>query len=616
MSRRKSYNRLPNPIAEFSVGAAALGCAGLALSPLARELISGLLAAYPATSVWAPPSVAAVAAAALVVAIATSAALALVGWARFHDGSWMGERPSSNRSSGSARIESRPSRLRREFDAWRRGKPACPGLVVGGVGGSGRELLVADVTHALVIGDTGSGKTTSCILPTIVSNLIAGSSLVVLDPKGECYDLTASFAEKAGYDVYCVDFSSPGTSDGWLPLSPLLDCAQEKAGRSQAELAAEARALAATLVPDQGGSGAFWAQSARTLLAGICSYVASSESVPDEARNLSSVAAVAAMGQEELAGIVARLPIGSAARVALESLSNAPEETFGGFRANLDAALNVYSDPYVSGMLARSEFGADDFADRRTALFVKFDSSSRAYDPLVITLVSQLIAGLRRTAERRYGGRLPRPVYLLLEEFPQLPRMDGLSKHLAVIRSLGMHAMLVAQSRSQIEATYREDADAILNNLGTTLFLGANDVRTCEYYSRLLGCYTVETRSRSSSRGSHGGSSGNSVSYRESPLIRPEELEKWDWRAGHLVIRGGQAFACSSLPVSRTAAGIALGLGGKEPDAATRERLRPSRQVKNPDPAPVWRPGLGPGGGDAEEIASAIEASADPRFMD
>ena len=623
MARQKSFNKLPHPFVEFLLYAVVFEVfAYLAIRlfcpPFASDVLSPTIAplskafSHAAGAKAALPNEASALAVATVVTIAAAAAFAAHNYRAFHNGAWLGEKPSPNRSYGSSRLESRPIALKREFGTCDADK-ASPGLVVGGVGSDGKRLLVDDITHALVIGGTGAGKTTSCLAPSLVNLVNAEVSFIALDPKGELHDLIGSYAEdEHGFKRVSIDFSDAARSDGWLPLQSAIDCAKGLNGRHPSELAAEVRILADTLVPDRREATAIWTQAARILFSGVAAYVAQSSDVPDDARNLSTVAAVAAMDQEQLQRIAEKLPAGSSARLSLEHVAYAPAETYGGFRVNLAAVLNVYADPAVSPMLAKSDFSVEDFLDNKVALFVRFNSSSTAYDALVAAFVSQAMDGLRRLAERRCGGTLNRPVYWILEEFPQLPKIPGLQKAVSIVRSLGMHLVFVCQDQSQVEATYREDAPGIFNNLDTTLFLAANDAKTCKHFSDQLGCYTVETKTRSTSKSSNGGASSTSASYHEAKLFRPEDLAKWDWRTGHLVIKGGQAYACSSLPVSKTYAGDAIGLGGREPDAAARTNLAPNREAKNFEPAKVWR--IGDTAEAEADIAQAIAEVSDPRF--
>lgn len=624
MRNMKTYNKLPNPFLEFAVWLAFMEAAAwIAVEWLwpgvSADLVVPLWDAFArsmgSNAALCPlPNVLQMHAALGIAVAVAAAALAIDSSRRFHSGVWAGERPSANGSCGSNRLLSCPSDLKCAFRLRREGKPGIPGLVVGGIGGNGGAMLVDEITHALVLGGTGAGKTTSCLLPSIVNLIDADASFIALDPKGELHDVTGSYAEEHGYKRVIVDFADARTSDGWLPLQPAIDCAKGANGRTPDEMAGEIRILADTLIPEKREASQIWTQAARILFSGVAAFVAESPSVPDGARNLSTVAALAAMEQEDLQKVVEKLPAGSSARLALEDVIFSPAETYGGFRVNLATVLNVYADPAVSPMLARSDFSVEDFLKGKVALYVRFNSSSTAYDALVAAFVAQTMDGLRRLAERRCGGSLPRKVYWIMEEFPQLPKIAGLQKSISIIRSLGMSLVLVAQDRSQVEATYKEDAPALFNNLDTTLFLSANDAKTCKHYSDALGSYTVETRTRSTSKGASGGGSSESVSYREAKLFRPEDLAKWNRRTGHLVIKGGNAYACSSLPVSKTFAGDVLGLDGREPDAALRASLAPERAASNDEPAQAWR-FSDDAGERAEAIADAIAETVDPRFL-
>lgn len=377
---------------------------------------------------------------------------------------------------------------------------------------------------------------------------------------------------------------------------------------------AEIRILASTLIPDRHESSPIWTNAARILFSGLSAFVASSERVPDECRNLSTVAALASMPQETLQKITEELPIGSSSRQQLSAVAFAPAETFGGFATNLNAALDPYADPSVSPMLSHSDYRPEDFAKGRVCLYVKFNGGSTALDALVSAFVSQTLETLRRVAERECGGRLPRPVYCLFEEFAQLPKIDGMQKHVSIVRGAGVRMVFVAQDRSQIESVYRSEAPAIFNNLDTTLFLSSNDLKTCKHYSEALGSYTVETVQNSRTRGANTGSSTQSRTLHEARLFRPEDLAKWDWQAGHLIIDRGNVYACSSLPLSKTFAGDLIGLGGEEADAAKLAQMRPERPVKNLLPAPVWE-WQGNDKATFGEIAAAISGVGDPRFM-
>lgn len=615
--RMKSYNRLPRPILRFVAYLAALiAVAALVLPPVVKEVRGDFARAWRAIVGGRPPEPAELLAALLATLVLSAAALSLWDWSRFHDGAWRGERPSASRTHGNVRLLSAPGALKRAFSVWRKGRAPKPGFVVGGIGSARDRLLVDDPPHLLCIGGTGAGKTASFVALNTVELIQSSQNpcAVVLDPNGELYALTGAYAEKMGKKVVCVDFSNAATSDCWNPLQPALDCAKGANGRTRDEMPGELRVIADTLVPEQHEPAPIWPQAARILFCGIAAFVCESPAIPDRARNLSTVASLAAMEREDLAKITAKLDPASSARMQLDAVLNAPSETYGGFRMNLNTFLSIYSDPSVSGMLAKSDFSAEDFLEGGVVMYVRFSSSSQAYDALVASLVESLMGGLRRQAERRCGGTLPHPVFWILEEFGQLPKIKSLPRNLSVVRGQNMHVALVVQDRAQVTAKYGDDAFTVFNNIDTILFLASADKDTCKHYSEMLGSYTVEAKSRSRTKGSASYSSGTTQSCCESRLFRPEDLEKWDWHAGHLVIKKGQAYACSSTPVFASFAGDALGLGGKEPDAAALSRMMPERPAKNLEAASVWD-----WRGDRDEaisgIASAIDSSLDPRLL-
>lgn len=229
--------------------------------------------------------------------------------------------------------------------------------------------------------------------------------------------------------------------------------------------------------------------------------------------------------------------------------------------------------------------------------------------------MEQLIDSLRRLAENRCGGKLKKPVYFILEEFPQLPKIS-LGKTLAICRSQGIYVTVCIQSRSMLEAIYKQDSPGIFNNLSTTVFLQSEDLKTNKYYSELLGNYTVEVVSQSQTNNSGSGSSTKSYSYHKSPLFAPDDLKEWGYETGHLVMSKGKVYACSSLPISKTFVGDELGLDGKEPNDINLAEFAPERPLKNMDPAPAvnWDE-LG-SDNVVDSLASTLNAlGEDPRYF-
>ena len=169
----KSYNRNVPSLAALAAYLAALEVVAWAAVELLGPIVVDALSVWCAVvSALGLPSALAIApsapeAHAVAVVAAAVAALWLLwrDWERHHNGVWAGEPPSDNATYGSSRLLSKPRDLKLAFRLRRKGQPGVPGLVVGGVGPSKDRLLVDEILHGLVLGGTGSGKTTTCLLP-------------------------------------------------------------------------------------------------------------------------------------------------------------------------------------------------------------------------------------------------------------------------------------------------------------------------------------------------------------------------------------------------------------------------------------------------------------------
>ena len=524
----KTYNKLPRPLPDFAIALTGFAIAALgfwtAAWPSLREDVSANANSIASTFGLGSVDVDFVLALLLSAgSIALAATIALSSYRGFHNGAWAGPKPSPDRSYGNARIissaahpptsiqgvEARgevPARSRRRRH---RSLPEPPSH-------RAHPKRAHRRRHRIWKNDLGLGT-----VPNRPHRV--GDARLHLHPGSQGRALFSHCAprrkerRKGGHDrlLRFEDLrrmAAPSASH---------NCAKGVNGRCPDEMPAEIRILASTLIPDRHESSPIWTNAARILFSGLSAFVASSERVPDECRNLSTVAALASMPQETLQKITEELPIGSSARQQLSAVAFAPAETFGGFATNLNAALDPYADPSVSPMLSNSDYRPEDFAKGRVCLYVKFNGGSTALDALVATFVSQTLETLRRVAERECGGRLPHPVYCLFEEFAQLPKIDGMqnTSRSSVGRASGWPSWRRTAPRSNPSTAARPQR--IFNNLDTTLFLASNDLKTCKHYSEALGSYTVETVQNSRTRGANTGSSTQSRTLHEARLFRP-----------------------------------------------------------------------------------------------
>lgn len=642
--KTKSYNRQPSPLARpaiATVGAAVGFAAGVSASPQVTSVLTAVASSPVGRAVpLAAPDPASVASVVTAVMATLGAAAGLMAglhqWRGFHDGAWMGPTPVRGLATrGSARLLSKPRDLRRVSGPFARDRmPASPGLVVGAARTtSGYGLRCVDVTHALVLGDTGARKTRTVVLPSLVEEVMAGASVVVTDPKGEAFLYTRDWLRSQGVEPILVDLAEPSRSTlGWDPVSAIARAHAAEPARA----ASEAALLAASVV--SGADDDFWVQSARALVSAAALYVATTESIPDAARNLSTVShLVNAPGRGDgglLADLAAELPAGDATRLALEAVTGAAGDTMQGIVSTANASLHDFVDAFMGRLLARDGLDLDALADgRQFALFVAFGSESAAYRQVVSCLLSQVIVALRRGA-RRAGGRLGRDVFLLLDEIGSCPPIPSLGAHVAVARSEGIHFVFVLQGLGQLERAYGPQAADVANNCSLTLFLSGNEPETLRHMSDRLGSYTASEPSWSHTRRDmETVSSGSSTGHVAVPLIRPEDLALWDASVGHLAVIGGHVYTFASPDLSETFVEGLLGMGDEEHDARLRKRRRAEAGTIELEAPQVWTPktaeevptpGLAPvdvpatattGAADGTKSTTAPPEPVDPRFF-
>lgn len=377
MKTKKSYNKLPRlvpRIAAYALAFEAALAALVAAAPEAPHLVARTIVQIAKTV--SPSKVivddGAVVVAAALAALACAMALAWRDVASFHNGAWLGEKPSPSAAEGTARLVSRPAELKRAFDVWEEGETPAPGVVVGGIGSDGGKLLLdTGEMSLLLLGGSGSGKTSTVLLPTLAGFIESGTSFAALDPKRELADITGAYAEKKGMRWIEINFADPELSDQWNPLKPAVDCVKGLNGLDASKLLGEVRVIANALIPEEKGSASIWTKGPRELAMGIIGYVVTSKSVSDSACSLSTCAAIAALPQGELKALAEDMPENSDLRRSLESAVNAPAETFGGFAVHVSTTLSAYADGFISRMLQGPGFDLADLAKGKTALYYR-----------------------------------------------------------------------------------------------------------------------------------------------------------------------------------------------------------------------------------------------------
>ena len=375
--------------------------------------------------------------------------------------------------------------------------------------------------NVLIVGGSGSGKSSSYSIPNAHQLL---GSYVFTDPKGELYDKTAGYLKQHGYNIKVLNLVNPQNSDGYNPLLHITSDI-------------DVDVIAHTIVKGQEGEGKssdpFWDDSAETLLKALIYYLLSTRD-PEE-RNLASCAELVRAansnnGSSLLTELMHALPENSQARTNYKSIEIATEKTFSSILSTLQSKLSKFDSRDIAEVTSTNTIDFEEIASHKTALYVISSDTHTAYNFILTIFFSQLIQQLYNIADQMPGGRLPVPLYFILDEFANIGQIPDFDKKISTSRSRGISFSVILQNLDQLEAIYEKSYETIIGNCDTHVFLGSNSFKTAEYFSKQLGEKTISRDSKSVSRDRDHHKSGYSSSDQimGRALMTPDELRRMD----------------------------------------------------------------------------------------
>lgn len=408
---------------------------------------------------------------------------------------------------------------------------------------NGRLLRFGSDGHVLTVAPTRSGKGVSGVVPNLLDH---PGSVVVTDPKGENYAITARRRRALGQQVVALDpFDVAGGDGAFNPLA-LLDA-------ESADAVDDAAMLADMLVLVEGSQdAAFWTDEARALLAGLILHVAANE--PPELRTLARVrtlltlppAAFAALLEQMAASPATR---GLVARAAARLLQKAEKER-SGVVSSAQSHTHFLDSPRMERVLGTSTF---DLADlKRGALSVYLVLPPERLDTYARWLRLMIACGV--LAMTRTSGAPRERVLFLLDEFPHLGRMAPVERAVALVGGYGARFWIFVQDLAQLERVYGKGANTFLANADVLQAFGTNDLATSETLSKLTGDATVATASENRSAGvsrGRGGSAqrGAAVTRGETgrKLLLPDEVRRLPRDRQLLFVKGAAPILAAKL---------------------------------------------------------------------
>ena len=423
--------------------------------------------------------------------------------------------------------------------------------------------------NVLVIGGSGSGKTRFFVKPNLMQ---LHSSYVVTDPKGtillECGALLQRGAPKRGEDgkllrdakgrvireLYRIKVFNTINFKKSLHYNPFVYLHSEK------DILKFVTALISNTKGDGKTGDEFWEKCEKLLYTALIAFIL--EEASQEEQNFATLMDLLNMmevhedddgyqNQVDLAfEALERDKPNSFAVRQYKLYKLAAGKTAKSILISCGARLAPFDIQELRDITAYDELELDTLGDRKTALFLIMSDTDSTFNFLISLIYTQLFNLLCEKADDQYGGRLPVHVRCLLDEFANIGQIPNFEKLIATIRSREISACLILQAKSQIKAIYKDNADTILGNCDSSLFLGGSEPTTLKDLNTALGKETIDSFNQSENRGSQ---VSHGLNYQKlgKALMDIDELAVLDGSKCILQLRGVRPFLSDKYDITR-----------------------------------------------------------------
>ena len=403
--------------------------------------------------------------------------------------------------------------------------------------------------NILVIGGSGSGKTRFFAKPNLMQ---LHSSYVITDPKGSILIECGQLLQRAKYKIKVLNTINFSKSMHYNPFSYL---------RSEKDILK----LVNTIIVNTKGEGAqsgedFWVKAERLYYTALIGYIY--YEAPEEEKNIITLldminASDTREDDEDYKNPVDlmfdRLEEKDPEHFALKQYKKyklAAGKTAKSILISCGARLAPFDIKELRDLMEYDELELDTLGDRKTALFLIMSDTDSTFNFVIAILQSQLFNLLCDKADDVYGGRLPVHVRCILDEFANIGQIPQFDKLIATIRSREISASIILQSQSQLKAIYKDNADTIVGNCDTMLFLGGKEKTTLKEISEILGKETIDSFNTSENRGkeiSHG------LNYQKlgKELMTQDEIATMDGGMCILQVRGVRPFFSKKYDITQ-----------------------------------------------------------------
>ena len=393
--------------------------------------------------------------------------------------------------------------------------------------------------NVLVVGGSGSGKTRFWLKPNLLQ---CHSSYVITDPKGSIVVECGNALLKNGYKLKILNTINFSKSMHYNPFAYV---------HSEKDILKLVTTLMTNTKGEGSGGDPFWEKSERLLLTALIAYL--HYEAPVEEQNFATLLEMLNTMQvleddEEYQNPVDLL---------FEELAKKKPNSFAGRQYKLyklaagktaksiliscGARLAPFDIQELRDLTMYDELQLDTLGDKKTALFLIMSDTDSTFNFLISMVYTQLFNLLCDKADDVYGGKLPVHVRCLIDECANIGQIPNLEKLVATIRSREISACLVLQARSQLKAIYKDNADTIVGNMDSQIFLGGSEPTTLKDLSEMLGKETIDSFNTSDTRG-NSPSYGTSFQKLGHELLSRDELAVLDGGKCILQLRGVRPF--------------------------------------------------------------------------
>ncbi len=416
-----------------------------------------------------------------------------------------------------------------------------------------KEPKTARNKNVLIVGGSGSGKTRFWVKPNLMQcdSEKYPCSFVVTDPKGSLVIECGKMLLHKGYKMKVFNTINFKKSLHYNPFAYI---------HSEKDILKLVNVLITNTKGEQKGGDEFWTKAETLLYCALIGYLY--YEAPIEEQNFSTlIEMINSMEVREedeefknqvdllFEDLASREPNHFAVR-QYAKYKLAAGKTAKSILVSCGARLAPFDIAELREITAYDELELDTIGDRKTALFLIMSDTDGTFNFLISMIYSQLFNLLCEKADDVYGGRLPCHVRCLIDEFANIGQIPNFEKLIATIRSREISAAVILQSQSQLKAIYKDNADTIIGNMDSSIFLGGKEPGTLKELSAALGKETIDSFNTGESRGKE---TSHSLNYQKlgKELLTVDELAVLDGSKCILQLRGVRPFLSDKYDITR-----------------------------------------------------------------